>query len=155
MQHALLLRSFEFCPFWTHSVSKLPPSRRKQWMIFPSCLKDDSTSAKPSRLLHSSLLEIHRSMPAPPSGVMEGLIFPCLDIFPLCSLVQIICLLYHKRSHLSEMLFLLCMGVPFPGKPLLLCTWGVYISSPYMPMTPCPPVPLLCSTVISLGDMLF
>lgn len=32
---------------------------------------------------------------------------------------------------------------------------GVYISSLDVPMAPCPPLPLLCSTVISLGDMLF
>lgn len=83
-------------------------------MMFPSCLKDDSGSAKSSQILHSSLPGSYRSTPAPLSGVTEGLIFPYLDIFlivfPLCSLAQITCLLYHKRSH-----FLILRGDSVPS----------------------------------------
>lgn len=120
--------------------------------MFPSCLKDDSGSAKSSQIFHSSLLGSYRSTPAPLSGVTEGLIFPYLDIFliafPLALLLRLRVSYITSEvifSYSEEILSLLYTGVPLPGKPLLVCTGGKggYISSLYVPMTPCPPLPLV------------
>ena len=129
------------------------------WSFLPVWKMTQCQPSLPTPLLFSPGNPLFHSSPL--SG-LTGLFSPCLDIFflvfPFCSLVHIICLLYHKRSNFFHTQMRSC---PFSAlvSLFLVCTWGAggyYVGSLYVLMTLCPPLPLnVCGTMILLQDMCF